>query len=72
MEGSGTSTVCFKKRLVGIQKVQIMKKISKKKLEQILTNALVRGKIAGANKRAAFKMPEPNDEPFLWDGRPLE
>ena len=49
-----------------------MKKISKKKLERILTDALVRGKIAGANKRAAFKIPEPNDEPFLWDGRPLD
>ena len=34
-----------------------MKKISKKKLERILTDALVRGKIAGANKRAAFKIP---------------
>ena len=49
-----------------------MKKISKKKLERILTDALVRCKIAGANKRAAFKIPEPNDAPFLWDGRPLD
>ena len=55
-----------------------MKKIDKKKLEQILTNALVSGKIAGANKRAVFNLksllntPEPDDGPFLWDGRPLD
>jgi hypothetical protein len=48
------------------------KQISKKKLEQVLTNALISGQIAEANKKAAFTTPKSGNGPFLWDGRPLE
>jgi hypothetical protein len=49
-----------------------MKKISKKKLEQVLTNAMISGQIAEANKKAAFTTPKSGNGSFPWGGRPLE
>ena len=46
------------------------KKISKEKLEQILSEALAQGKLVGSIKKWSLKNPPPDtgfDDIFLWD-----